>query len=151
MPTSSTTAGSHAITCTRPGQPPIARTNRSIVIGSIECGSIVSPSSISDGTSSGSTSITYSVPGSPPCLDYVDDHQRAVAAHDLVREVEPAGADVHHADAGRQLALGQPPRHLGAERVVLQPRVADAGDEDLLLELRGHAGTTSTSAGLKYR
>ena len=66
-PTSSTTAGSHAITCTRPGQPPIARTKRSIVIGSIECGSIVSPSSISAGTSSGSTSITYSVPGSPPC------------------------------------------------------------------------------------
>ena len=45
----------------------------------------------------------------------------------------------------------EPARDLGAERVVLQPRVADAGDEDLLLELAGHVGTTSTSAGLKYR
>ena len=52
--------------------------------------------------------------------------------------------------AGGQLALAEAARDLGAERVVAQPRVADAGDEDLLLELTRH-GTTSTSAGLKYR
>jgi hypothetical protein len=82
---------------------------------------------------------------------HVDDQQRAVAAQDLVGEVEPARADVHDADAGGQVALRQAARNLGAKRVVLQPRVADAGDEDLLLELTGHVGTTSTSVGLKYR
>src|SRR3954449_8998802 len=45
----------------------------------------------------------------------------------------------------------QPASALAPEGVVLQPRVADARDEDLLLERPGHEPMTSTSVGLKYR
>ena len=68
----------------------------------------------------------------------VDQHERVVAAHDLVGEVEPARAEVHHRHARRQLAPLEPLRGLRAEAVVLHPRVADPGDEDLLLEVRAH-------------
>jgi hypothetical protein len=42
-------------------------------------------------------------------------------------------------DARGQLAASQAPDDLAAEAVVAQPRVADAGDEDLLLERLRHA------------
>ena len=68
----------------------------------------------------------------------VEQHERVVAAHQLVGEVQPAGAEVHHRHAVGHAARLQPARALAAERVVLQPGVADAGDEDLLLELGHH-------------
>ena len=81
----------------------------------------------------------------------VEDHERVVAAHHLVGEVEPAGAGVHHRHAGGQLALGEAPRHLAAEAVVAQPGVADAGDEDPRLALGAHGSITSTSGAKKNR
>jgi hypothetical protein len=39
--------------------------------------------------------MTYSVPGLAALAADVDEHERVVAAHDLVGEVEPAGAEVH--------------------------------------------------------
>ena len=52
-------------------------------------------------------SITYSVPGLAALAADVDEHERVVAAHHLVGEVEPAGAEVEHRHAGRQLALAR--------------------------------------------
>ena len=68
-PIDSTSAGSQAMTTTRPGHAPADLTNRSTVAGSIACGLIASPSSIEPGTDSSSGSITYSVPGVPPCRE----------------------------------------------------------------------------------
>ena len=75
----------------------------------------------------------------------VDEDQRVVAAHDLVGEVEAAGAEVHHAHAGGQLAPFEALDDLAAEAVVAQPGVADAGHEDLLLERLRHVPHTSSS------
>ena len=74
-------------------------------------------------------------PGRAALARGVEQHERVVAAHELVGEVEPARADVHDGHPGRHPAVLQAPRALRAEGVVLQPGVADAGDEDLLLEL----------------
>jgi hypothetical protein len=81
----------------------------------------------------------------------VDEHQRVVAAHHLVGEVEPAGGEVAHADARGQVAVLQAPDDLTAEAVVAQPRVADAGDEDLLLGRLRHVWHTSSSPVKKKR
>ena len=70
------------------------------------------------------------MPGLAALAADVEDHERVVAAHHLVGEVEAAGAGVHHRDAVGQLALLEPARDLAAEAVVAQPGVADAGDED---------------------
>ena len=69
----------------------------------------------------------------------VDQHQRVVAAHDLVGEVEPARAEVHHRHARRQLARLQPLRDDRAEAVVLHPRVADARRRGSASRTRAHA------------
>ena len=65
----------------------------------------------------------------------VHDHERVVAAHHLVGEVEPARAGVHHRHAGGHSRGGQAPRHLAAESVVAQPGVTDAGHQDAHLAL----------------
>src|SRR5689334_6746586 len=75
----------------------------------------------------------------------VHEDQSVVAAHHLVGQVEPAGAEVEHRRLGRQLALAEPLCHLSAEAVVAHPRVADPGYEHVLHEI------TSTSGGKKNR
>ena len=61
----------------------------------------------------------------------VDEDQRVVAAHHLVGEVEPAGAEVEHRPRPRGSSrCVEPLDDLAAEAVVAQPGVADAGDQD---------------------
>ena len=76
---------------------------------------------------------------------HVDQDERVVAAHHLVGEVEPAGAEVEHRGALGELARLEPLHDLAAEPVVLQPGVADAGNQDAL-----HC-RTSTSGGKNQR
>ena len=92
---------------------------------------------------SGSTSITYSVPGSPPCRARVDEHKRVVAAQNLVCEVEPATAEVGDGDIRRKLTRAQTFRHLAREAVISEPEIAHGSDQDHAL--------TSTSSDLKNR
>ena len=81
----------------------------------------------------------------------VDQDQRVVAAHDLVGEVEPAGAEVDDVHAVWQLVLAQALGDLAAEAVVAQPGVADAGNEDLLGASCGLGHAVITSSGKKNR
>ena len=60
----------------------------------------------------------------------VHQHERAVAAQHLVGEVEAAAAEVEHGYLRRQLAPFEGLRHGRAEPVVLEPGVADSGDQD---------------------
>ena len=87
-----------------PGQPPTARTKRSTVCGSIavrvehlavlDAGRDVVLVGLHDVERAGLAALAADV----------DEHQRVVAAHDLVGEVEAAGAEVADADAGGQVA-----------------------------------------------
>ena len=94
-------------------------------------------------------------PGLAPLPADVDQDQRVVAAHDLVGEVEAAGAEVEHADPVRELGALEPLGDEAAEGVVLHPRVADAGDQDLLrrrlLICGAHGPIASSSSPLKNR
>ncbi len=76
-------------------------------------------------------------PGLAALLADVHEDERVVAAHHLVGEVEPTGAEVGDRDPGRLLALPQALGDRAAEAVVAQPEVADGRDEDLLLRGRG--------------
>src|ERR1700733_7038069 len=84
-------------------------------------------------------------------LGDVEDHERVVAAHDLVGQVEPPGAGVHDGDARRERALAKAPGDLAAETVIPQPGVTDAGDQNAPQWLLGHVSITSTSGAKKYR
>ena len=59
--------------------------------------------------------------------------ERVVAAHHLVGEIEPAGAEVaRRVTPSGSARSRQAPRDLAAEAVVPHEGVADAGDQDLL-------------------
>jgi hypothetical protein len=75
--------------------------------------------------------------------DRVDQDEHAVPVEQAVGQVHAADADVRDLDASRQVAPGQPARHLDPEPVVGEEDVADAGDE-----YAGHA-STSISSGWK--
>ena len=83
----------------------------------------------------------------------VDEHQRVVALHHLVGEIEPADAEVEDRDSLGQLALSEALGDVAAEAVVGHPGVADPGDEDLTGALArfAHESTASTSPALKNR
>src|SRR5207248_2314279 len=83
----------------------------------------------------------------------VDQDQRVIAAHDLVGEVQAAGAEVHHVHTRGKLACCQHLGHLAPEAVVAQPGVPDPGHEDLPGPRRSvsHASSTSLAKKNKYR
>jgi hypothetical protein len=62
--------------------------------------------------------------------DRVDEDERAVAVEQAVGQVHPADPDVGDLDPGRELARGEPARHLDAEPVVGEEDVADTGHEN---------------------
>ena len=125
-PISSTSAGSQATTTTLPGQAPSVFTKRSTVCGSMACGLI--DLAVLDAGLDLLLERLHHVerPGLTALPADVDQDERVVAAHDLVGEVEPAGAEVEHRRALGQLARLQALDDLAAEAVVLEPRVADA-------------------------
>jgi hypothetical protein len=62
--------------------------------------------------------------------DRVDQDEGVVAVEQPVGQVHPADADVGDLHAGRQLAHGEPARHLDTEPVVGEEDVADARDQN---------------------
>ena len=102
-------------------------------------GSSIWPSSIWPSDVVLAASITYSVPGGLALPADVDQDQRVVASHHLVRQVEAARSEVHHLDAVGKVPPGEHPRHLAPEPVIPKPGVADPGDEDLLGPLCSHS------------
>ena len=59
-----------------------------------------------------------------------EDDEIVRAIEHLVREVHTPDAEVGYRDVVGQRRCGQTPRHLGAEPVIGEEDVADAGDED---------------------
>ena len=107
IPISSTCAGSHATTTTLPGHAPSVLTKRSTVCGSMRVR--VDHLPVLDARLDVLLVRLHHVerPGLAALAAHVYQHERVVAAHHLVGEVEAAGAEVEH---DRALAGARAPR-----------------------------------------
>ena len=86
-------------------------------------------------------------PGFTPLTGDVHQDHGVVAAHHLVGEVEPAGAEVQNRDSGGELSLAEAPDDLAPEPIVLEPGVADAGHQNLPLPRRTQSRSSARASG----